>query len=144
MSTIDQTIQMLFAKLGERKAKVKELKAQIDKKWITNGTFRLIGSTSTTNIQTASAEVLLEVASHLELLSSAQAIAAQKLGQTIDRMIQNHGINDWYADFAKRQATISLREEEAQLAQLETRLNSVLSPEERRRIEVELLEKELS
>jgi 2-phospho-L-lactate guanylyltransferase (CobY/MobA/RfbA family) len=52
-------------------------------------------------------------------------------------------LDDWFNDLNKRLATINIRQEEAELATLEARLNQVLSPEERRRIEVEMLAKEL-
>lgn len=143
MSNIDDQIRGLFDKLNVRKAKVAELNAAKAKSWKTNGTFRLFGSTSTTNIQTASLDVVLEVATQVELSTNALTSAAKRLGVTTEGKIQGYSVDDWYADLTKRIATINLREEEAALAQLEARLNQVLSPEERRRIEVELLMKEI-
>jgi hypothetical protein len=143
MSTIDQTIQTLFAKLAERKAKVASLKADVAKAWKTTGAFRLIGSTSTTNIQTANVETLEEVATQVIILTDAQDKASAKLSRPSKQKVQNYTIDDWFNDLQKRLAMIDVREEEKQLEALEQRLNSVLSPEERRRIEVELLAKEL-
>lgn len=143
MTNIDEQIRGLFNKLNARKAKVNELKATIAKGWITNGGFRLLGSTSTTNIQTAPIEVIVEVATQLELLSTATASAATKLGLEPNTKIQGATVANWYSDLNKRVATINLRDEEAEIARLEGRLNQVLSPEERRRIEVELLLKEV-
>lgn len=143
MSTIDQTIQSLFAKLAERKAKVTQLRDEIAKSWKTTGVFRPIGSTSTVNLQTASGDVLDEVAAHVVILSGAQAEAAAKLNRPNKQKIQGFAVADWFSDLQKRFAAIEVREEERQLEALEARLNQVLSPEERRRIEVELLAKEL-
>jgi superfamily I DNA and RNA helicase len=143
MAEIDTTIQQLFDKLNQRKAKVAELKAQIAKSWKTTGTFRLIGAASSTNIQTASKDSVGEIAVQLCLLDGAQSTAAVRLGQPVQVKIQGYAPDDWFADLRKRLATIDLRSEEEQLATLETRLNQVLSPEERRRIEVEMLAKEL-
>lgn len=143
MSSIDQTIQGLFAKLAERKAKVASLEAEIAKSWKTNGTFRLIGGTSTTNIQTATAETLDEVAAHVVMLANAMSEAGIKLARPSVQKVQGYTSVDWFSDLQKRFAMIDVREEKRQLEALETRLNSVLSPEERRRIEVELLAKEL-
>lgn len=143
MTTLDDQIRGLFDKLNARKAKVTELDAVKSQRWKTNGTFRLFGSTSTTNIQTASVETVLEIATQIELSTVAQTTAAEKLKVASDGKIQGYSADDWYADLQKRIATINLREEEAAIAQLETRLNQVLSPEERRRIEVELLMKEV-
>jgi hypothetical protein len=83
------------------------------------------------------------VATQLCILSGAQEQAAARLGQPVTPKIQGYSADDWFADLKKRLATINLRAEEEQLANLESRLNQVLSPEERRRIEVELLAKEL-
>lgn len=143
MSTIDQTIQSLFAKLAERKAKVTALKGEIAKSWKTNGTFRLFGATSTTNIQTATADTLEEVAAHVVIFANAMAEAATKLSRPDKQKVQGYTPADWFSDLQKRFAAIDIREEERQLEALEARLNQVLSPEERRRIEVELLAKEL-
>lgn len=143
MSTIDQTIQALFSKLSERKAKVAQLREDVAKSWKTTGVFRPIGSTSTVNLQTATADMLDEVAAHVVLLSNALAEAATKLNRTNKQKIQGFSSADWFSDLQKRFAAIEVREEERQLEALEARLNQVLSPDERRRIEVELLAKEL-
>lgn len=143
MTTIDQTIQLLFAKLTERKAKVASLESEIAKSWKTTGAFRLIGASSTTNIQTATAEQLEEVAAHVVILTNALSEASAKLSRTGTQKVQGYTSADWFSDLQKRLAAIDVREEKKQLEALETRLNSVLSPEERRRIEVEMLAKEL-
>lgn len=143
MSTIDQTIQALFTKLADRKAKVAELKEAAAKSWKTNGTFRLLGSSATTNIQTAPQEVIDEVVVHLFIMCNGSQAASAHLKRSIGFKIQGYSLNDWLADVEKRMAAINIREEEKELAALETRLNSVLSPDERRRIEVEMLMKDL-
>jgi hypothetical protein len=143
MSNIDQTIQLLFTKLAERKAKVADLKAQVGKSWKTNGTFRMIGAQATTNLQTASTELVEDIAIQLCTLELGSAQAMTRLGRPVSAKIQGYTIADWFADLTKRLATIDVRVEEQELAALEARLNQVLSPEERRRIEVEMLAKEL-
>lgn len=143
MSTLDQTIQQLFAKLAERKAKVKELKDGSALKWKTNGTFRLIGSSTTVNIQTAHEPLIEECAVHLSMYENALRSAGEQLGRELKSEFSGFPAADWFADFKKRLATIDLREEEKKLSELEQRLNGVLSPEERRRIEVEMLMKDL-
>lgn len=143
MSDIDSTVRQLFAKLDERKKKVAALKTEIGKSWKTNCTLRLMGSTATTNIQTASVEVIEECALHIALICLTKESAVEMLGRPVTSKISGYTKEDWVSDFKKRLATIDIREEESQLAALETRLNQVLSPEERRRIEVEILAKEL-
>lgn len=142
MSTIDEQIRGLFAKLEVRKAKVAELKATIARSWVTNGTFRLIGASSTTNLQTANVQQIEEIATHLCIFRGARAEAATRLRPMDDKQ-QGYTVDQWFEDLAKRLAAIDIREEEKQLEILEQRLNSVLSPEARRQIEVELLLKEV-
>lgn len=141
---IDVTVRALFDKLNARKQKISELKAQIEKSWKTNCSIRLIGATTPTNIQTATVELVEEVATQLCMVESARRTAAVRLDRPVNMSVQGHTIDHWFEDLQKRLAVINVREEEKQLEQLEQRLNQVLSPEERRRIEVELLARELN
>jgi hypothetical protein len=141
--TIDAVISQLFAKLAERKASLAELKAAAVKSWKTNGTFRLIGASATTNIQTASQDIIDEVIIHLFILINGRQQASTFLKRAVGVKVYGYSSDDWFSDIEKRIATISIRDEEKELEALETRLNSVLSPEERRRIEVQLLAAEL-
>lgn len=140
---IDTKIRELFTKLEARKASVAELRSHVDKSWKTNCTFRLIGASATTNIQTAPREVVEEVATHLQILVTSRVDASRRLNTTFSENIQGYPVSAWFDDLRKRLAAIDIREQEQQLSQLETRLNQLLSPEERRRIEVELLAREL-
>ena len=140
---IDLQIRTLFEKLAERKKKVEELKVHQGKAWKTNCTFRLLGSTSTVNIQTASHDTIVECAVQLCIVTGASAEAAKRLDIACVDKQHGYPAAAWFDDFQKRLATINIRDEEAQVQLLEQRLNSVLSPEERRRIEVELLLKEI-
>lgn len=136
---IDSTIQLLFAKLEARKQAIAALKVNIARSWKTNGSFRLIGAPTPTNIQTAPLDIVEEIASHICLLETARQQVADRLGRPVSKTMQGNPISDWFDDLNKRIATISVREEERELADLEARLNQVLSPDERRRIEVEML-----
>jgi hypothetical protein len=140
---IDTTIRALFDKLNARKSKVDELKVQIAKSWKTNGSFLQFGATTPTNIQTAGVDTIEDLAVQLCMIEHGKKAAEQRLGRPIEQKVRGSSIDDWFNDFQKRLATINIREEEKQIELLEQRLNQVLSPEERRRIEVELLLKEI-
>lgn len=142
-TNIDVTIQALFTKLDERKKKVAALEAEIGKSWKTNGSFVGSGGIAAINIQTATAETIENCATQLCLIEGARQEAGELLGRTITTKHGGYSKEDWVSDFKKRLATIDVREEKKQLEALENRLNGVLSPEERRRIEVELLAKAL-
>lgn len=140
--SIDKTIQDLFAKLEERKKIVASLRSQTQKGWVTNGTWKVPFTTTVINIQTLPEDQLVLVAGEISDSFGKANAGALLLGYTVEK-IQGYTITEWSSDLRKRKAMIQIRAEEAKLAELEARLNSVLSPEERRRIEVELLAKEL-
>ena len=143
---IDSQVREMFTKLEQRKQRVSELTKATNEKWKTNGAFRLIGATSTTNLSTSSTEQIHEVLAHVHLLQLgfAKGAEALELSQDAGFKIQGYSVADWTADVKKRLAMIDIREETRKLEELEKRLTSVLSPEERRRIEVELLMKDLA
>lgn len=139
MSTLDEKVRALFDKFNARKAKVEELEAQIAKGWITNCTYRISGSAAPTNLNITTQETLLDVVGDLVIHRNTRTEAAELIGIKASDKIQGYAFDDWITDAKKRLAAIDIREEKKALAELEARLNSVLSPEERRRIEVEAL-----
>lgn len=141
--SIDAQIEALFNKLEQRKSKINELKANIAKGWVTIGSFKTVGALAPTNIQTASQAVVEEIAAHICMISSAMEQASTHLQAPMSKKIQGYTVDEWFQDLNKRLSTIQLREEEAAIAQIEQRLNQVLSPEQRRKIEVEMLAREL-
>lgn len=140
MSTIDDQIRALFDKLNVRKAKVAELEAQIAKGWATNLSYRMAGSNTAVNINTiATVEGAVDLIADLVLVRKAREEAAELLGTKAATKFQGYTFDAWVEDCKKRLAAIEIRSEKKELDDLETRLNTVLSPEERRRIEVEQL-----
>lgn len=139
MQEIDKTIRLLFDKFDQKKKHVEGLKKQIQSGWKTNGVFQIPGKLI--NINVATKEEVIEAACWLTVFMDAAPKAEKLLG--VDSIAQ-YGVSSFQNlthDLKKRLATIDVREQEKQLAELETRLNGVLSPEERRRLEVEALEK---
>lgn len=141
--TIDDQIRAMFAKLEERKASVKALQLQIDAKWLTNLSYVPSGATTPINVGTAQLQGIIDLMTDLVLKQEARKKAAAILGIEVDDKINGFDAADWTKDCKKRIASIKVREEERLLQQLEQRLNSVLSPEQRREIEVKLLLKDL-
>jgi hypothetical protein len=143
MTTIDDKIQGLFEKLNVRKTNVADLEAKIAKSWITNGSYRLLNVGAPININTASVETILDVVADLTIQRKAREEASQILELEAPKKFNGYSYDNWIDDCKKRLAAINIREEKKQLDDLENRLNTVLSPEERRRIEVENLLKAL-
>lgn len=139
MTTLDDKVRGLFDKLNVRKAKVAELESAIAKSWITNCSYRPIYASAPVNLNTASADIILEVVTDLTIQRNARETAAAALEIPAPTKIQGYAYDSWVDDCKKRLAAINIREEKKELDDLENRLNMVLSPEERRRIEVEAL-----
>lgn len=139
MSALDAQIRTLFDKFNTRKAKVEELESQIAKSWITNCTYRITGATVPINLNTTTQETLLDIVGDLVNRRTNLQEAAKLLDIKPSDKINGYAFDAWIDDCKKRLASINLREEKKALEDLEGRLNSVLSPEERRRIEVEAL-----
>jgi len=140
---IDVTIRELFKRLEERKAKVAEVRKATQKGWVTNGTWKVPFTATVISIQTLPEDQLYLVAGEIVKSSESIRIGLSILGGEPTTKVQGYELRDWEADLRKRKAMIQIRSEEAKLDELEARLNSVLSPEDRRRIEVELLAKAL-
>ena len=140
---IDATIRELFKKLEERKVKVAEVRKVTQKGWVTNGTWKVPFTATVINIQTLPEDQLYLVAGEIVKSAESIRIGASILNGEYSKKVQGYQIEEWEADLRKRKAMIEIRSEEAKLAELEARLNSVLSPDDRRRIEVELLTKAL-
>jgi hypothetical protein len=99
---------------------------------------------TTINIQTVSEDQLYHLAGHIVSTFNITKFGRYYLKTDNDKeMFNGYHLDDWLADLSKRKATIEIRGEEAKLRDIENRLNAVLSPEERRRIEVEMLAKSL-
>jgi hypothetical protein len=139
MSTLDDQIRTLFDKLNARKAKVAELESQLAKSWTTNCSYRLLGSTTPVSLGTSTASQVLDVVADLMIQRKAREEAAMLLELDPPKSYQGYTFNSWVEDSKKRLAGITIREEKKALDELEDRLNTVLSPDERRRIEVERL-----
>ena len=143
---IDTQIQALFAKLEDRKQKVKELKENTQKSWVTNGTWAIPHSTAIINIQTISEQTLVQNTAIILGQIQNERMAHKLIHgaePSKDYKFQGYTEQQWMSDIVKRKSMIEIRSAEAKLTEIEAALNSVLSPEERRRIEVEMIAKQL-
>lgn len=139
-TNLDAVVRGLFDKFEARKKSVEALRATLSAKWATNCQFPRIGGYATsTNLQTASREVIEACARELAVLQLAEGEVEKQLKITGSAKHGGYAFTSWWADMARRMAAIQVSGEEAELATLEQRLEQVLSPEERRRMEIERL-----
>ncbi len=146
MSTnIDDQINALFQVIKKQREAIKEFETTgaIKRGWATNCSYR--GTLSeTVNIQTASIDRCVQAVANLfsycQALESANAILELTFTETkIDGFLPS----DWIEDFKKRVAVIQLREKQEKLTSLEKRLNAIVSPEQRRALELAAIMSEM-
>ena len=140
-TTIDLKIAELFEVLNKRKVEVEAAEKTSQQKWKTNCSFpSVFGNTQPINIQTQTEAALIELLADLLVHREFQIKAAELIGS--DVQTGNWGgypIADWIEDFKTRVAKIQLAARKAELAQLEKRLDAIVSPEQRRFMELEAI-----
>lgn len=137
--SIDSKIVELFGVVNQRKQKVEEFEASIKKSWLTNCSFKSPNQTvPPINIQTASEETIVDIVSRLIVLEQAYS----KLQRS--PIVSGFPISDWMEDCKKRLDVISIRQHKVELAELEKRLDAIVSPEQRREMELAELTKLLA
>lgn len=145
--TIDTKITELFNILKVKKAEVEAAELESKKKWVTTCAFRPVFSTNTqpVNIQTQKEDVLVDLLGELLIQDECATRAAKLLGNATYKggVWCGFKIEDWIEDFKTRIAKIQLADKKVQLADLEKRLNAIVSPEQRRALELAAIMEEL-
>ncbi len=143
---IDSKINDLFNVLNAKKQQVEAAESASTRKWKTNGVFPPVFDSSTRgiNIQTQSAPNLIGLLSDLLIRDRAAQEAAEMMGAEYDGKWGGYTIAEWVEDFKTRVAKIQLVTRKAELVDLEKRLDAIVSPEQRRELELEAITKSLS
>ena len=140
----DKKVQQLFEVVQKKKEEIKKIEKP---NWFTNCSFRpdADNSSQSLNIQTISdPNVLVLALARLETLKNGAEIAAVDLGVEGYKFLHlGFSFNDWKSDFQTRVAKIQISKKKNELSALETRLNSLISPELRAELELSAIEKEL-
>ena len=145
MTTEDEQILELIQDIKSRKEKI----AKAEKpKWKTNCSFSYTEGSrnSAINIQVCSDVVqLLKISAFLT--TTYQAFENSKRWLGVDEETKFHwdgfGLEEWTDDIGARIAKIQISQEKTKLEALESRLNSIVSPETRRRLELEAIKREM-
>lgn len=145
---LDQRVLDLYNKTKELKAEIETISKP---KWKTKGTFKYNPSSNNSGdvlfIQTIT-EVrdLLMIIAYLKSLKDAYESTDLKFiltGELPKFTWQEYSYSDWYEDIKARIALIEIHKKRSNLNSLETRLNGLLSQEQRRELELAEIEKEL-
>jgi hypothetical protein len=145
MNEQDQKIRKLWETAQTKKNEI----AKIEKKasWETNCSFKYgDGLSDSFNIQTVSdPAVFVAALAFLNNKEESFEAAAKELGVTVSKFKwAGYSVEDWKTDFLSRIAKVTLSTKKKELDTLQKRLDSLISPELRRTLELEEIEKELS
>ena len=141
-TTIDSQITDLFDVLEKQKEAVEASKKEIARSWTTNGSLQL-PSSAPINITTANEETIIHAVAQLLHHQDFTQRAAEELGVKAPSKIAGYSYSSWIDDCKKRIASLRITQQKTKLTELETRLNLIVSPEQRRALELASIRKDL-
>jgi hypothetical protein len=142
MSNIDTKISELFTVVEKQKEEVAKAKKAISRGWNTTCSFKSSGSA--VSIQTSSEEVVVKCLGELIGFRNNFEEAMKLLGVQKEFKHDGFTFNEWLEDFQKRISTINIKSKEEKLKTLESRLTSIVSPEQKRQMELDSIMKEIN
>ena len=143
----DEKIQKLFDVVQHKKVELEKITKAENRKWITNCSFAWDENNLSTriNLQTVSdPKVIVKALARLQQHSDYEKEAAESLGvENYKFEWLSYSLDDWAQDFQTRLAKIQSSKKKQELADLENRLNDLVSPELKREMELAIIEKQL-
>ncbi len=145
MSNIDQKINELFSIVRKQKAEVEAAEKESKQSWKTNCSIiaPLGRGDAPINIQTAKEDVIKTIVLGLLAHKDYAAKACEILGSSFNSEYSGFSYEDWISDCKKRIAVLNIREKKEKLNTLEKRLNDIVSPEQKRDMELAAIMKEV-
>ena len=125
-----------------KKVKIKKDEISLSKspKWVTKCSFSFNPDGKTidnVNIQTCSnIETLLDILAFLNNKLAGRSIAATMLNVPYSEKWQGYTVDEWHQDLKSRVNQINVNNQRAELKELETRLDKLVTPEQRRDLEL--------
>lgn len=140
--TTDEIVSDLLNKVEQKK---KEIGASERPNWLTNCSFGVNPSNAAdrVNIQVADVNTLVSIYANLSLSQSSFELAAKDLGVKTGFKWQGFTFGEWAADIKMRLNQLQVKSKKDDLAKLEARVNALVSPEQRRELELKKLVAEL-
>ncbi|MEE8577423.1 MAG: hypothetical protein V3T31_09225 [candidate division Zixibacteria bacterium] len=140
MSDLDAKVQKLMDDVQKRRKKVGSLKKP---QWLTSCSLQLPGH-DRLNIQVCpDLSLLAYVCGTLNRMAADIKSAAKELDVKIEPKWQNYPIEDWVKDIKLRVRATQIKTEQEKLSAMEAKLETLVSPDQRRAMELEKLEAEL-
>lgn len=141
--SVDEQVMDMLRKVEAKKAEIKA--AEQKPRWITTGSLGLSDSVhdKVSIITTKDSAVLMNLYSFLLMKEEYLERSAKEMGLAFEPAYQGFKISDWQADLKTRAAQLSIENKKKELALLDKRVNGLVSPDQRRAMELEALSKEL-
>lgn len=143
---IDATIQQQFNRVAELKAEVEKTEKETKRGWKTNCSFvhpALVNSPINLNVVSES-DVFHAMVELMNFKAGAErATEVLGLDASAELMYRGYSVQDWIDDMKKRIAMCQLKARKDKLNQLEKRLSAIISPEQKRQMELDAILKEL-
>ncbi|MGV8961855.1 MAG: hypothetical protein ACOH2V_00475 [Candidatus Saccharimonadaceae bacterium] len=137
--THDERVQLLFDKLTAKKAEV----ANAEKpQYVTGGMFRYAESMGNTIdiVSVRDERKLVEILTFLKERSEKYPDAAKELGTDVNFTWLGFTVEEWLKDLKTRVSVLQIARRRTELAELELKINAVVSPELRQKMEMAKLE----
>ncbi len=142
LENIDKKIEELFTVVQMQKQEVEKAEKETKRGWNTNCSFKLYSSTPV-NLMTANEDSIIKACAELLTWKDSMTKALDILGLKKSFSHDGYTVEQWLEDFQKRVATIHLKEKKDKLKKLEERLTSIVSPEQKRQMELQSIMKDL-
>jgi hypothetical protein len=141
---IDTAITNLFALIQQQKQQLQTQESLVQSQWKTNCSFAFPFAANTPiNLQTAPEHRIKAIVSFLLQHQHFNALTEQTLALEPESLYEGFTYQDWIEDCKKRIAHIQIKTRKDKLKELEKRLNQIVSPEERRKMELAAITQEL-
>ncbi len=140
--TTDEIVLALLEKVKTKKAELKTLDRPT---WLTNCSFSYnsegASASERINIQTADINTLVHVYAFLMEKEKALVVAGEELGVNVTVKWQASPFKNWKEDIKTRISILNISSKKKELEELENRVNALVSPEQRRELELAELSK---
>lgn len=140
---MDTKVMALFEVLRTRRAAVEHDESLLKKKWVTNTSLQLPSRTTPMNIITATEAAVRQAMIELLQMQDYSRQADEALDLPVNDKFGGYFYSEWKDDLRRRMTQLKLKEKKAELADLESRLNLIVSPEQRRAMELAEISKSL-
>lgn len=140
--TIDMKIEELFSIVTSQKIEVEKAEKESKRNWNTNASFKLYSSVPL-NIMIATEDMIFKALTELIMFKNSAEESLEILGLKKEIKHDGYTVKDWIDDFKKRIAILQLKAKKEKLKTLEDRLTSIISPEQKRQMELDSIMKDL-